>query len=181
MSQAATVDGLRLDMPGGWWVWKYDDSAFHRNQFQNFAGGSKAVDAVALAMDDTLWLIEIKDYRRHRRSKPASVFVEVAEKVRATLAGLATARTRASDQDERNRAAQAMRCGRIRVALQLAQPVKPSRLFPQVVDPVDAEMQLRRAVRAIDPHALCATGSIDDHRLPWRSATMPASGKGVKG
>jgi len=76
MSQAATVDGLRLDMPGGWWVWKYDDSAFHRNQFQNFAGGSKAVDAVALAVDDTLWLIEIKDYRRHRRSKPASVFVE---------------------------------------------------------------------------------------------------------
>jgi hypothetical protein len=174
MSQGATIDGLRLDMPDGWWVWKYDDSAFHRNQFQNFAGGSKAVDAVALAADDTLWLIEIKDYRRHRRRKPSSVFAEVAAKVRATLAGLATARTRANDQDEQNWAAQAMRCRRIRVALQLAQPVKPSRLFPQVVDPVDAKMQLRRAVRAIDPHALCATGAIDDHRLPWRSATMPA-------
>jgi hypothetical protein len=173
MSQAAMIDGVRLEMPGGWWVWKYDDSAFHRNQFQNFAGGSKAVDAVALAADETLWLIEIKDYRRHRRSKPASVFDEVAAKVRATLAGLATARTRANDQDERNMAAAAMRCRHIRVALQLAQPVKPSRLFPQVVDPVDAEMQLRRAVKAIDPHALCATGAIDDHRLPWRSAAMP--------
>jgi hypothetical protein len=173
MSQVATIDGLRLDMPVGWWVWKYDDSAFHRNQFQNFAGGSKAVDAVALATDDTLWLIERKDYRRHRRSKPASVFAEVAAKVRATLAGLATARTRANDQDEQNRAAAAMRCRRIRVVLQLAQPVKPSRLFPQVVDPVDAEMQLRRAVKAIDPHALCATGAINDPRLPWRSAIMP--------
>ena len=174
MSTTAEVDGLLLTMPAGWWVWKYDDSAFHRNQFQNLAGGSTAVDAVALAADGTLWLIEMKDYRRHRRSKPASVFAEVAGKVRATLAGLATARTRANDQDEQARADQAMKCQCIRVALQLAQPVKPSRLFPQVVDPVDAEMRLRREVRAIDPRALCATGAIDDHRLPWRSATMPA-------
>lgn len=170
MSQTALIDGLRLDMPHGWWVRKYDDSAFHRNQFQNFAGGSKGVDAVALAEDGTLWLIEIKDYRRHRRSKPVSVFAEMASKIRATLAGLATARTRANDQVEKEWAAQAMSCQRIRVALQLAQPVKPSRLFPQVVHPVDAEMQLRREVRAIDPHALCATGAIDDPRLPWRTA-----------
>ncbi len=166
MNQAAVIDGMRLEMPDGWWVWKYDDSAFHRNQFQNFAGGSKAVDAVALAADDTLWRIEINDYRRHRRSKPASVFDEVAAKVRATLAGLATARTRANDQDEKNMAAAAMRCRRIRVALQLAQPVKPSRLFPQVVDPVNAQIQLQRAVKAIDPYALCATGAIDGHHLP---------------
>jgi hypothetical protein len=174
MSQAAMIDGLRLEMPDGWWVWKYDESAFHRNQFQNFAGGSKGVDAVALAMDGTLWLIEIKDYRRHRRSKPVSVFAEVAAKISATLAGLATARTRANDQVEKKWAVHAMRCQRIRIALQLAQPVKPSRLFPRVVDPVDAEMQLRREVRAIDPHALCATGAIDDHRLPWRSALLLA-------
>jgi hypothetical protein len=174
MSQTADVEGMRLTVPLGWWVWKYDDSAFHRKQFQSFAGGSKAMDAVALAADGTLWLIELKDYRRHLRSKPTSVFAEVAAKVRATLAGLATARTRANDQDEQRLARLAMGCQRIRVALQLAQPVKPSRLFPQVVDPIDAEIQLRREVRAIDPHALCAAGAIIDPRLPWASVTIPA-------
>ena len=39
MSQTADVDGMRLTMPAGWWVWKYDDSDFHQTQFQNFAGG----------------------------------------------------------------------------------------------------------------------------------------------
>lgn len=97
MSQIADVDGQRLTMPAGWWVWKYDDSSFHRNQFQGFAGGSKAMDAVAFAGDGTLWLIEVKDYRRHRRTKLGSVFAEVAAKVRATLAGLAAARVRANE------------------------------------------------------------------------------------
>ena len=30
MSQTADVDGMRLTMPAGWWVWKYDDSDFHQ-------------------------------------------------------------------------------------------------------------------------------------------------------
>ncbi len=169
MSQTADVDGLTLTVPTGWWVWKYDDSAFHRNQFQSFAGGSKAMDAVAFSGDGSLWLIEVKDYRRHRRTKPSSVFAEVAAKTRATLAGLAVARIRASDPDERALARQVMACSQIRVALQLAQPVRSSRLFPQIVEPLDAQTQLRREVRAIDPHALCTAGSIGDMRLPWRT------------
>lgn len=167
MSRVAEVDGLCLTMPVGWWAWKYDDSAFHRHQFQSFAGGSKAMDLVALTDDNTLWLIEVKDYRRHQRAKPSSVFAEVAAKVRATLAGLATARLRANDPAEQDLASLAMGCQKIRVALQLGQPTKPSRLFPQVVDPADARLQLRRAVKAVDPHPLCSAGAIDNHRLPW--------------
>lgn len=167
MSRTADVDGLQLTMPEGWWVWKYDDSSFHRNQFQSFAGGSKAMDAVAVSDEGTLWLIEVKDYRRHRRTKPSSVFAEVAEKTRATLAGLAVARVRANDQQECSLARQAMACGQIRVALQLAQAARPSRLFPQVVDPLDAQQQLKREVRAVDPHPVCVAGSPRDSRLPW--------------
>ncbi len=173
MSMTAEVDGLLLTMPAGWWVWKYDDSAFHRNQFQSFAGGSKAMDAVALTTDGTLWLIELKDYRRNRRTKPGSVFREVALKVRATLAGLATARTRANDPAERDMARQAMQCQRIRVALQLAQPDMSSRLFPQVVNPLDAQTQLRREVRAVDPHALCQAGAVGGPMLPWSTTLAP--------
>ena len=165
MTGVVEVDGWRLTMPKDWWVWKYDDSAFHRNQFQKFAGGSKA-----------MWLIELKDYRRNRRTKPGSVFAEVAAKVRATLAGLATARTRANDAMERDRAHQSTACRQIRIALQLSQSVHPSRLFRQVLDPADAQTQLRREMRAVDPHALCVVGAMDAPVLPWATVAIP-SGK----
>lgn len=160
------IDRIRLTVPNGWWIWKYDDSSFHRNQFQSFAGGCKAMDAVAFG-DNVLWLIEIKDYRRHRRSKPSTLFAEVAAKVKSTLAGLAAARVRANDAHERSRAAESMACRCIRIAVQVVQPVHLSRLFPQMINPQDAEIQLRRAVRAVDPHPECIVGDINNPRLPW--------------
>lgn len=172
MTTEAVIDGFRLTVPAGWWVWKYDDSSFHRNQFQSFAGGSNAVDAVVLSDQGELWLVEVKDYRRHRRTKPESVFAETASKVRSTLAGLAAARTSANDASELALARQAMACGRIRVALQLVQAANPSRLFPRLVDPADADLQLRRSARPVDPHPICAADGIDDPRLPWRTAVV---------
>ena len=174
----AEVDGLRLTMPAGWWVWKYDDSSFHRHQFQNFAGGSKAMDAVALADDGTLWLIEIKNYLRHKRTKPGSVFAEVAAKARSTLAGLATARVRANNQADKDKASAAMKCRQVRVALQMIQPLKPSKLFPQIVEDQDARIKLRQAVKAIDPHPLSATREMNDPRMPWQTEPIPTPNQG---
>lgn len=169
------VDGQNFTFGDGWRVLKYDDSRFHRNQFQSFAGGSKAVDAVALSPTGECWLIEVKDYRRHRRSKAESVFSEVAGKVRATLAGLATARLRANDPDERDFCHQAMRANVLRIALQLDQPNPPSHLFKQVIDPRTALTQLRRELRAVDPRALCYGTGMVIACLPWR--VEPASSK----
>ncbi len=174
MSHTAEVDGLQLTMPADWWVWKYDDSSFHRNQFQSFAQGSKAVDAVALSGDGTLWLIEVKDYRRHRRTKPGSVFDETASKVRSTLAGLAAARVNANELAERDRAVQALTCRQIRVALQLIQPSRPSKLFPRLVDPYDARQQLKRVVRPVDPHPVVSQ-ALNDDKLPWETANLHTS------
>jgi hypothetical protein len=161
------VDGHCLAFPEDWQVLKYDDSGFHRNQFQSFAGGSKAVDAVALSPNGECWLIEVKDYRRTRRSKPDTVFSEVAGKVRATLAGLATARIRANDTDERHFCEKAMRADALRIALHLDQPHHPSRLFKHVVDPRTALIQLRPEVRAVDPHAICYGAGVAIAPLPW--------------
>lgn len=172
MSVVADVDGVRLTVPAGWWIWKYDDSVFHRNQFQNFAGGSKALDAIAMSTNGELWLIELKNYTRHRRTKTMSVASEAAAKTKATLAGLAVARTKANDLGERALAHQAMACTTIRIALQLAQPIRPSRLFPKAVDPQDVRMQLRREVHAVDAHPLCVVGDFADPRLPWTAAML---------
>lgn len=130
------------------------------------------MDAVALEAGGTLWLIELKDYRQHRRSKPSSLFDEVASKVRATLAGLATARVRANDTDEKRLAQQALGCSQIRIALQVAQADPPSRLFPQVIDPQDAVLALKRAVCAVDAHPVCAVGNMSQADLPWTSAAI---------
>ena len=76
----------------------YDEWAFYRNQFQRVAGGSKAIDFICLAGRGT-WLIEVKDYRVHPRTKPSCLCDEVAIKVRDTLAGIAAARCNANVPD----------------------------------------------------------------------------------
>ena len=93
---------------------KYDDWAFYRNQFQSVAGGSKAVDILCLA-DGVAWLVEIKDYRRHRRTNPLDLCDEVATKVRDTLSGLAAASANANDADEKTLARRAFSMHRWRV------------------------------------------------------------------
>ncbi|MCA8917197.1 hypothetical protein [Aromatoleum bremense] len=170
MSVSLDIDGQRFHFPDDWQVLKYDDSAFHRNQFQSFAGGAKAVDAVALSPTGECWLIEVKDYRRNRRSKPGSVFAETAGKVRATLAGMATARVRANDSQERVFCDRALHGDSLRVALHLNQPAHASRLFPQVVDPRTALTQFRRELRAVDPHAICCGKGVARPALPWHVA-----------
>jgi hypothetical protein len=167
MSLSADVDGIRFTFPRGWLLLKYDDSSFHRNQFQPFAGGSKALDIVALAPDRTLWLIEVKNYRGQRRSKAGSVFAEVALKVRATLAGLAAARVRANNVTEKVFANEAMQCAGMGVVLHLDQAASPSRLFPQIIDPKSASQQLRRETRCIDQHPVCYGQGVSSRRMPW--------------
>lgn len=173
MSRVQDIDGKRFTFPEGWQVLKYDDCSFHRNQFQSFAGGSKALDAVAVAPDRTVWLIEVKDYSRNRRSKAGTVFSEVAAKVRATLAGLAVARVRANDLGERDFAHGAVGANNLRVALHLDQPVHHNRLFKQAIDPKTARTQLRREVRAVDPHAVCYGHGVAPNQLPWAVAPIP--------
>lgn len=167
MTQSLDVDGKRFLFPTDWQALKYDDSAFHRHQFQNFAGGSKAMDLVALSPGQELWLIEVKDYTRHRRSKSGSLFDEVAAKVRATLARLAVARVRAYDPHERQMADKAMRARSIRMVLHLDQPRHPSRLFPQAIDPRSATQKLQQSVRGVDPQAFCHGSGSAQRAVPW--------------
>lgn len=71
MTRTADVEGARLTVPAGWWIWKYDDSAFHR-QFQYFAGGSKAMDAIALSIRPAL-LTTSSHLGTHSRLAPGTL------------------------------------------------------------------------------------------------------------
>ena len=147
---------------------KYDEWSFYRNQFQSVAGGSKAVDILCLS-DDSAWLIEIKDYRQHPRTKLSDIDDELANKARDTLAGLAAASANANNQDERSLARRALQRRRWRVALHLEQPRARSRLRPQPFDVANVLSRIRksRKLKAVDAHPVIVNREIIPRDVPW--------------
>lgn len=134
---------------------KYDDWLFYTRHFKDCCTGSKGVDVLAYDPHTrTLWLLEVKDYRQHRRAKQAQVWDEIAQKTRDTLAGLVAAQLNSSDSDERVFAHRSVRARRLRVVFHLEQPTHHSKLFPRIWDPADVQQKLRQIIRPIDPHVL---------------------------
>lgn len=130
---------------------QYDNWSFYRNQFQSICGSAKAVDMICI-VNDTTWLIEIKDYRQHRRTKLIDLGDEIAHKVRDTLAGLVAAKFNANDLEEKAFAKNALGSQMIKVVLHLEQSQKHSRLFPRSIDPVSVKQKLKKQLKAIDAH-----------------------------
>lgn len=152
---------------------KYDTWAFYRKQFQNGCGkDNKAVDMVA-SIDDTTWLIEVKDYREHQRTKVIDLAEEVALKVRDTLAGLVAARHQANDQAEKGAARTLLRNKAIRVVLHLEQAHKPSRLRPRSIEPDKLQLKLKSLTRAIDPHPIVVDMASHATRVAWQVTAVP--------
>lgn len=167
------VNGFRFGFGAGWHVCRWDDTAFVRNSFCNLGGGSRSCDLVAFEDDgDELWLIEVKDYRVHQRTKTLPLHDEVAAKVRDTLAALWAAQVNASG-DEQKFARLAKRRSCIRAVLHL-ETRQTSRLMPGTKHAADIKMALKRALKAIDPHPVVSSvGSMGSVRWTVR---LPASG-----
>lgn len=156
---------IELRFAEGWVASKYDEWPFYRDHVARGIEGTKAVDVVALALDSTLWLVEIKDYRAHGRTKPMDLADEVAIKVRDTLAGIFIAAKSPSEHTYRGSARRGLAASRIRVVLHLEQPARPSRLTPHVVNPVNLQQKLKQLLRAVDAHPLVV--DLTTPSLPW--------------
>lgn len=149
------VGRLKFDFPAGWRAAKVDDWSFYRNQFIRISDGTKAIDLLAIdAAGGCAWNIEVKDYRKHRRTKAIDIAEEVADKVRCSLAAIYATAVNANDSIEKSVARAALKCVRLRVVLHLEQPAKHSTLFPRAIKPEDVTQRLRQLVKAIDPHPL---------------------------
>lgn len=120
--QRFNVDGLNFDFPDNWQISKYDDWSFYRNQFIRIRDGIKSLDLLAIDQDKTTWLIEVKDYRVHPRTKPSDLGIEVAHKVFDTLAAIIPAKIHATDPDEKQLARAVSASRKLRVVLHLEQP-----------------------------------------------------------
>lgn len=161
--------GLTFRFPANCQASKYDDWPFYRNQFQSVARGSKAVDIVCITAKEC-WLVEIKDYGQHGRTKAIDIGHELATKVRDTLAGLASAAKNANSPLERKIALQAMASNRRwRVALHLEQTATPNRLRPTPIDTSKLLQKLRgkKLLKAVDAHPVISDRSTPSRKIPW--------------
>lgn len=167
---AIAIDGLIFTFEAGWRIAKYDDWAFYRRQFARMWSGIKALDLLAADPTGAAWLVEVKDYRRHVRTKPSDLAVEVAKKVFDTLAAMLPAAVNANDANEKALAQDILRATRLRVVLHLEQPAKQSALRPRAIDPAQVMQELRRLLRAIDPHPK-VTEIARLESVPWACAS----------
>jgi len=148
------VGALSFTFDDDWQVSKYDDWSFYRKRFQRVRSEVKAIDILAIASDRTTWFIEVKDYRRHPRTKPINLADEVAHKVFDTLAALLPAGVNGDVHSETAIAKAALNGRALRVVLHLEQPATHSKLFPRAIDPANVLMKLKQLVKPIDPHPL---------------------------
>lgn len=160
------VGRLNFNFPTAWKACSYDQLEFYRCQFQKVASGLKAVDLLALGPDGTGWLIEVKDYRQHRRTKVIGVVEEMIGKVISTLSGIIPASIRANDASERNFAKSFSQIRDLRVVFHLEQPRVHSRLFPRVFDPANVTKKLKQKLKPVDPHPEVVEIATMGH-LPW--------------
>lgn len=146
-----TEGALTFTFPAGAQVCKYDEMSFYRNQFIKMADGIKAMDLVYVD-DQTCWLIEVKDYRVHQRSKSIGLADEIAGKLCNTLAGLWAAKCNANDQDEKRFATAAIRARNIRVILHLEEPPQRRRLAPNKSLKAGLLHKMKQRLKCVDAH-----------------------------
>ncbi len=170
--QSVWTEGtLKFTFPANSMASKYDEWSHYRNQFQSTCGSSKAVDLVYVK-EQVAWLIEVKDYREHVRTKTIDLSDEIAVKVRDTLAGLVSASCYANDADEKRCAKKLIGARRLRVVLHLEQPAKHSKLRPRAIEPDKLVLMLRTRLKAIDPHpAVVDSGSLRPD-MDWSVTTL---------
>lgn len=166
MSTILKEGALTFTFQAGAQAGKYDDWSFYRNQFQQGCfKDNKAVDLLC-ELDGQAWLIEVKDYRVHPRTKAVDLADEVALKVRDTLAGLVAASVGANAQNERALAGRMVKAKQIRVVCHIEQPTKASRLRHRAIEPDKLRLKLRTLLKAIDAHPI-VTDRSNTARLPW--------------
>lgn len=139
---------LEFDFPtnNGSLASQYDEWSFYRNQFIKVTAGTKAVDFIYIdKVNDITWFIEVKDYRHPDTGliKPSELAGIVAQKVRDSLAGLATARCNANNPQERTLSEAALKTKQIKIVLHMEQN-------HHAINPADILTKLKQQIKAVD-------------------------------
>ena len=178
MPQSFTEGQLQFAFPDTWQICRPGETSYYVRHFQDFCnragsnGGCKEVDFLAydpIAL--VLWLVEVKDYRAHQRTKPIDLADETALKVRDSLALLRVAPVRDMAQSTGGRlqardfARVSIPAVNIRVVLHCELPAHASRLFPGVRDSANLQQKLSTKLRQVDPRAILVNRN--SQNIPW--------------
>ncbi|NLG14461.1 MAG: hypothetical protein GX561_09720 [Lentisphaerae bacterium] len=165
-----TIDQtLHFHFEDNWKVVKYDETPYYKTQLKNqrsckinkkdksVISGLKGVDLVALQpQDNTLYLIECKDYRLHSRKKNLHPVEEFYQKTMDTLAGLLPSALCGTSGDPNTRMLKALvrSAEHIRLVFHFEQAETTNKLMPRAYDIADLQQKLRGLLKAIDPYVL---------------------------
>lgn len=187
-----TEDKQQFDFPNDWnpLPCELDDWAYYRRQYSRYFNkvnpicgncngvilcascnhkntfGVKAMDIAAIDSSRIAWLIEIKDYRFHQRTKAIDLADEIAIKVRDSLAMILAAVTQANIASEQTMAKAISRAKKICVVAHIEQSLSPTRLRPRAIDLIAMRDKLRQLLHFLDPHVLVVESSRMQN-LPW--------------
>ena len=164
---------LLFDFGGGWIVEKYDDHHGYRQGIERLKDraqldvggrvhalelGTKAVDFVGLWANE-VHFIEVKDFRGHRienkqRIRDGDLAVEVAVKVRDTIAGIVGARQRPGGGTWRPYVDALARGGRPRVCLWLEEDTMGPRAIERGHPGIALQRDLQERLAWLAPRVL---------------------------
>lgn len=162
------VDSLTFVFPDGWEVSKFDEWVFYRRHFSRMKDHIKASDLIALSPEKTLYLIEAKDYRAHRRESAEPIQDVILEKTLCTLAAILPAALNGNVHEESRMAKTFLEAQKIRVVFHLEQPQGRNRLFPSVIDRANLLGVLKKRLKPIDPHPeIHSMRDSDAQNRPW--------------
>ena len=137
---------------------KYDKWSFYCKRFQGLQN-TKAIDILCIT-NDTVWLIEVKDFRSKNRELNCCIVDNLVRKVRDTLAGLAAASANGTSE-EQNIARKALSKHQWRVVFHIEQ------IDNLEINSSSLQIQLRKRLEAIDDKFLITNTELASKMTPW--------------
>ena len=182
------VEGLiRFSFPDNFAVIRYDEKKFKNNKgsgffycrqnFYEFAGGTKAVDFIALdtSEDGALWLIEVKDCTNSSQNVVSQYLREdIPKKVRDTFAGLLAGALTSDLKKERIYMNEALKKRPVRVVAHIELPDlrKESKIAksPKSLLKDYTDMAIKNISKAVGrENVFLDNTSISHEEIPWKT------------
>lgn len=182
------VEGsIRFSFPDNFAVIRYDEKKFKNNKgsgffycrqnFYEFAGGTKAVDFIALdtSEDGALWLIEVKDCTNSSQNVVSQYLREdIPKKVRDTFAGLLAGALTSDLKKERIYMNEALKKRPVRVVAHIELPDlrKESKIAksPKSLLKDYTDMAIKNISKAVGrENVFLDNTSISHEEIPWKT------------
>ena len=170
MSKCYQESGLCFEFDEDLEVIKYDEiGGSYREQLLRCFNGLKAVDFICKRQSE-LWLLEIKNYAEHDRTKSGSVVDEFLEKVRDTFTGITTLCLISNRKDKRHYLS-LLKAKHIHLVLH-CDFKKQMKTRDLLTKQRTLQEQLRKKLRFIDSHVKVTCIQNPAKRLPWSTSVL---------